>query len=179
MNKIEIDGLHFIKYIDQKEIGQIVRRLAADIKREYVGSRPIVLIILKGSIHFASQLLLEAQLDSELVFIKINSYNGLDTSGKINIELDIAQNIENRDILIIEDIVDTGTTLHQYEMTLRDRKPKSIKICTLLMKPSKLQYSIDVAFCGLEIEDKFVIGYGLDYNEHGRNLADIYQLKQE
>ncbi len=179
MDSIEVAGLQFVKFIDQKQISLIVDRLAEDIKKQYYNSRPIVVIILKGSIHFASQLLLESELDAELVFIKISSYDGLNSTGKINIELDITQSIENRDVLIIEDIVDTGTTLYQYKMTLVDRRPKSVKICTLLMKPSKLQYPLEVSFCGLEIADKFVIGYGLDYNEQGRNLADIYQLKEE
>ena len=169
--------------IDEKELDGITSALAEQIERDYASSRKplVVIIILKGSMIFASDLIKKIKLPLELEFMKVSSYGaGTKNSGEIKIHLDlIRENLENYDLLIVEDIVDSGRTLSRLTQLLKNRNANSVKCCTLLDKPSRREVPFTPDYCGKTIEDEFVIGYGLDYDEKFRNLPYVGILKRE
>ncbi len=170
---------------DEKEIGLICDRLAAEITRDYADSerKLVVLSILKGSLPFTADLIKRIPLPLELDFMKVSSYGSRTTSsGTLNKELDLNRDdIEKIDILIVEDIIDSGNTLSRLKADLLDRKAHSVKICTLLDKPSRREKTLTLTpdYSGAVIPDEFVVGYGLDYGEKYRNLPYVGVLKPE
>ena len=168
--------------VGEKELAEITTRLAEKINLDYANSeRPLILItILKGSMLFASDLMKKVDLPMELEFMKVSSYGeGTKTSGEIKIHLDLMrENLEQYDLLIVEDIVDSGRTLSRLTQLLKNRNAHSVKTCTLLDKPSRREVDFIPDYCGKQIEDEFVIGYGLDYNESYRNLPYVGVLKR-
>jgi hypoxanthine phosphoribosyltransferase len=168
--------------IDENEIDAITTRLAKQITEDYKGSdKPLIIItILKGSLIFASDLMRKIDLPVELEFMKVSSYGaGTKNSGEIKIHLDLLrEELEKFDLLIIEDIVDSGRTLSRLTTLLRNRNANSVKTCTLLDKPSRREVDFVPDYCGQVIEDEFVIGYGLDYDEKYRNLPYVGILKR-
>ncbi len=169
--------------IDQETIEKINTELAQKIMKDYENSKKplVVIIILKGSMIFASDLIKKLDLPLEIEFMKVSSYGaGTKNSGEIKIHLDLArENLEQYDLLIIEDIVDSGRTLSRLTQLLKNRNANSVKTCTLLDKPSRREVPFTPDYCGTEIEDEFVIGYGLDYDEKYRNLPYVAILKRE
>ena len=169
--------------IDEKELDSITTNLASKITNDYKDStKPLILIvILKGSLLFASDLMKKIPLPLEIEFMKVSSYGaGTKNSGEIKIHLDLMrEELEKFDILIIEDIVDSGRTLSRLTQLLKNRNANSVKTCTLLDKPSRREVDFKPDYCGQVIEDEFVIGYGLDYNEKYRNLPYVAILKRE
>jgi len=169
--------------VDEKQIEKINSDLAQKIMKDYENStKPlIVIVILKGSMIFASDLIKKLDLPLEIEFMKVSSYGaGTKNSGEIKIHLDLArENLEQYDLLIIEDIVDSGRTLSRLTQLLKNRNANSVKTCTLLDKPSRREVPFTPDYCGTEIEDEFVIGYGLDYDEKYRNLPYVAILKRE
>ncbi|MBR2335124.1 MAG: hypoxanthine phosphoribosyltransferase [Clostridia bacterium] len=169
--------------IDEKELDEITSRLADKINHDYKDSdKPLILlIILKGSLVFASDLMKKINLPLELEFMKVSSYGaGTKTSGEIKIHLDLMRDhLEQYDLLIIEDIVDSGRTLSRLTQLLKNRNANSVRTCTLLDKPSRREVDFAPDYCGAQIADEFVIGYGLDYNEKYRNLPFVGILKRE
>ncbi len=168
--------------VDQNELDEITTRLAKEIMRDYSNSKKplILIIILKGSMPFASDLMKKIDLPLELEFMKVSSYGaGTKNSGEIKIHLDLMrENLEQYDLLILEDIVDSGRTLSRLTQLLKNRNANSVKTCTLLDKPSRREVPFTSDYCGKVIEDEFVIGYGLDYNEKYRNLPYVGILKR-
>ena len=169
--------------VDEKQIEKINTELAQKIMKDYQNStKPlIVIVILKGSMIFASDLIKKLDLPLEIEFMKVSSYGaGTKNSGEIKIHLDLArENLEQYDLLIIEDIVDSGRTLSRLTQLLKNRNANSVKTCTLLDKPSRREVPFTPDYCGTEIEDEFVVGYGLDYDEKYRNLPYVAILKRE
>ncbi|MBE6684905.1 MAG: hypoxanthine phosphoribosyltransferase [Ruminococcaceae bacterium] len=169
--------------IDQETIEKINTELAQKIMKDYENSKKplVVIIILKGSMIFASDLIKKLDLPLEIEFMKVSSYGaGTKNSGEIKIHLDLArENLEQYDLLIIEDIVDSGRTLSRLTQLLKNRNANSVKTCTLLDKPSRREVPFTPDYCGAEIEDEFVVGYGLDYDEKYRNLPYVAILKRE
>ncbi len=169
--------------IDEKELDEITSRLADRINHDYKDSdKPLILlIILKGSLVFASDLMKKINLPLELEFMKVSSYGaGTKTSGEIKIHLDLMRDhLEKYDLLIIEDIVDSGRTLSRLTQLLKNRNANSVRTCTLLDKPSRREVDFTPDYCGAQIADEFVIGYGLDYDEKYRNLPFVGILKRE
>ena len=169
--------------VSEEEINEITSSLAAKITEEYSNSnKPLIVItILKGSMLFASDLMKKIDLPLELEFMKVSSYGaGTKTSGEIKIHLDLMrENLEQYDLLIVEDIIDSGRTLSRLTQLLKNRNAGSVKTCTLLDKPSRREVEFNPDFCGKMIEDEFVVGYGLDYNEKYRNLPYVGVLKRE
>lgn len=163
--------------IDEEELGKITDSLAKRITEDYKDSeKPIIfIIILKGSLIFASDLMKKVDLPLEVEFMKVSSYGaGTKNSGEIKIHLDLhREELEKYNILIIEDIVDSGRTLSRLTQLLRNRNASSVKTCTLLDKPSRREVPFDPDYCGKVIEDEFVVGYGLDYDEKYRNLPYV------
>ena len=169
--------------VSEEELAQINTRLAEEINRDYKNStKPLILIIiLKGSLIFASDLMRKINIPVELEFMKVSSYGkGTKNSGEIKIHLDLVrEGLEQYDLLIIEDIVDSGRTLSRLTQLLKNRNANSVKTCTLLDKPSRREVPFTPDYCGKVIEDEFVIGYGLDYNEKYRELPYVGILKRE
>ena len=169
--------------VSEEEINEITSTLAAKITEDYSHSdKPLIVItILKGSMLFAADLMKKINLPLELEFMKVSSYGaGTKTSGEIKIHLDLMrESLEQYDILIIEDIIDSGRTLSRLTQLLKNRNASSVKTCTLLDKPSRREVDFVPDYCGKSIEDEFVVGYGLDYNEKYRNLPYVGVLKRE
>lgn len=166
--------------VSAEELKSTVTALAERINKDYNGEELLIVVILKGSMIFASDLVKELTMPVTIDFMRASSYgSGTASSGFINIKQDLEQDITGKNVLIIEDIIDSGNTLHKLKELLRERNPKTIRICTLLDKPSRRVTPVDVEYRGLAIPDEYVVGYGLDYNELLRNLPYIGVLKRE
>ena len=176
METITIKDKNFAVSIPEKEILRQVARVAAEINRDYEGETPVFLAVLNGAFLFAADLLREIKLPCEIHFVKLTSYQGLHSTGTIKEVIGLATDITDRPVIIIEDIVDSGMTMAHILNTLRTHNPKSIDICTLLLKPGALKVQLDIRYCALEIPNDFIVGYGLDYDGLGRNTRDIYTL---
>lgn len=162
--------------IPETEILKQVARVAGEINKDYEGQEPVFLAVLNGAFIFAADLLREITLPCEISFVKLASYEGVQSTGKIHEMIGLNIDITDRPVIIIEDIVDTGLTMAHMLETLRKHNPKSIDICTLLLKPEKLQVQLDIRYCALQIPNEFIVGYGLDYDQQGRNTRDIYVI---
>ena len=175
---IEVKDKTFAISITEAEIKAQIKRVAAEISRDYAGCQPIFLAVLNGSFIFAADLLREVDLPCEISFVKLASYQGTSSTGSIREVSGLGIDITDRPVIIVEDIIDTGLTMAHMLDTLKKQNPSCIDICTLLLKPSKLQVKLDVRYCCKEIPDDFVVGYGLDYDGFGRNTKDIYTIIQ-
>lgn len=164
----------------QEQIAQRVKALAEEINRDYQGSDPLIIIaVLKGSFMFLADLIRHIKVPTHVEFMGVSSYQGTQSTGHVRITQDLSAEIKHHDVLLVEDIVDTGITIDYLINTLRIREPKSIKICTFLSKPAahKLFHKLD--YVGFEITNEFVIGYGLDLDEKLRNLPEVVQVIDE
>lgn len=173
-DEIIINGKKFKPYISKEKIDNAIAKIADEINRDYFGRKPVFLAILKGSIFFAADLLRKINLDCTLETISAQSYGqSLESSGNVDIKY---QNIDikNKDVIIVEDIIDTGLTLTEMTKELLKLEPKSIETACLLSKPDARKNDIEVKYLGFEIDNLFVIGMGLDYAQHGRQLPYIY-----
>lgn len=175
--KIKVADLEFEKLIDQNAIQKRILEIAQHLNEDYTGRAPIFIGVLNGSFLFIADLIKHITLPCEVTFTKLASYyGGTATSGKIREDIDLVVDIKNRDVIIVEDIVDSGNTLNYLVEKLYLRKPASIKVCSLLLKPESMEISVEeLEYVGFHIASDFVIGYGLDYKEQGRNLLDIYK----
>lgn len=164
----------------QKEIEGVVSDLAATINKDYRGKKMLMVGILKGAFVFMSDLIRQLDMDVSVDFVALRSYgSGKTSSGEVEVIKDLDDSIEGRDVLIVEDIVDTGITLRYFRDQLLLRGPKSLKICALIDKKARREVEIDVDYVGLEMEDGFVVGYGIDYDERYRNLPEIWVLDED
>lgn len=180
MAEITIKGLTFEPYISQEEIAKQVERLAAEIKRDCVTDSPIFVCVLKGAFVFASDLYRTINMPkSEIAFIRYKSYVGTESTGEMNKILGLNDNVTGREVIIIEDIVDTGLTAHALRSDIEVMNPMSVKMATLLYKPESLQVGKVPEYVGFEIPPKFIVGYGLDVDEQMRGLRDVYVLKKK
>jgi len=175
--KIKIADLEFEPLINAETIEERVKAIGIQLNEDFKQSVPVFVGVLNGSFLFIADLIKQISIPCEISFTKLASYYGGTTSSlKIRDDIDLIVDIKGRDVLIIEDIVDTGNTLHYLIDKLKQRGPASIKVCSLLLKPAALQKKIDeLKYVGFEIENEFVVGYGLDYKEMGRNLDAIYK----
>ncbi|MFN2457419.1 MAG: hypoxanthine phosphoribosyltransferase [Chitinophagaceae bacterium] len=176
MQPIKLHDQHFEMYLSEDVIQQKVKEISAAINSDYAGKKPLFVSILNGSFMFAADLFKHLTIDAEICFIKLVSYKGMRSSGHVTTAIGLDQELYNRDVIILEDIVDTGKTMHVFLPKLLHQQPASLKIAALLHKPEATQYPLDIHYKGFTIPDKFVVGYGLDYDGLGRNLKDIYQL---
>lgn len=164
--------------IGEEEIKSRVKELATKIESDFNGEEVILVAILKGSVFFATELAKAMTTPVVMDFIKVSSYNGTESTGKISFKLDLSENVENKNVIIVEDIVDTGRTLNYLKEHINSKHPKSLKICTLLDKKERRVLELNPDYVGFDIPDKFVIGYGLDYDEKYRNLPFIGYAEQ-
>ncbi|MBR4160835.1 MAG: hypoxanthine phosphoribosyltransferase [Bacteroidaceae bacterium] len=178
METIRIHDKEFVPSIPAEDILLQVRRVAKEINRDYEGQEPLFLVVLNGSFIFAADLMREITLAADVSFVKLASYQGTASSGTVREVIGLNTDITGRPIIIVEDIVESGLTMAHMIATLKRQNPKSIDICTLLLKPEKLEVQLDIKYVAMEIPNDFIVGYGLDYNEHGRNLKDIYTIKE-
>jgi hypoxanthine phosphoribosyltransferase len=176
MSEIKVNDKKFKPYISAAVINNRIKELAADLNITYTGKRPIFIAILNGSFMFASDLFKEITIDAEICFIKLASYKGTRSTGNVITSIGLDEPLKDRHVIIIEDIVDTGNTLHQFLPQLLNQQPASLKIAALLHKPDALQYPVKIDYLGFNVPNIFLLGFGLDYDGLGRNLAEIYQL---
>ena len=176
MPKIRVHDKEFVPYLSAEEIEVQVQRVADEINKDYEGKRPLFVAILNGAFIFAADLLKKVNVEAEICFIKLASYKGVKSTGKVITAIGLDAELYGRDVIIVEDIVDTGKTLTQFLPQLEHHHPASLKIASLLHKPDACVHPIKIDYLGFTIPDKFVLGYGLDYDGLGRNTKDIYQL---
>lgn len=175
---VQLHDLKFTPFISEDEINEAIETLALQVNEEFRDERPVFLGVLNGSFLFAAELIKRFEGDCEVNFVKLNSYQGTETSGTVDTLLGLTQPLENRTVIVIEDIVDTGNTLESLDRILRAEKVKQYKVASLFYKPEAYKKSIKIDFIGIEIPNDFIVGYGLDYNGLGRNLKQVYKLKQ-
>ena len=176
---IEVLGKKFQPYIKAVDIHAQIGKLAAQINEDYKGKRPLFIAILNGSFMFAADLFKELTIDAEICFIKLASYKGTKSTGNVITSIGLDEPLKGRHVVIVEDIVDTGKTLHEFLPQLLNQQPASLKIAALLHKPTALVYPLTIDYLGFSVPNKFLLGYGLDYDGLGRNLKEIYQLVEE
>jgi hypoxanthine phosphoribosyltransferase len=176
MPTIQLHDKSFEIYLSEAQIQEKIRGIADLINTDYKDKRPLFIAILNGSFMFAADLFKYLTIDAEVCFIKLASYRGMKSSGHVITAIGLDVDLYDRDVVILEDIVDTGKTLNEFLPKLDHQQPKSLKIAALLHKPDATQFELKIDYVGFSIPNKFVVGYGLDYDGLGRNLKDIYQL---
>ena len=179
MDKIKLLDRRFKKMIPAEEIDKAVERVAEQLNERYTGKTPVFLGVLSGSFLFLSDLVRKINFDSRLAFVKISSYEGTQSTGNVKQQLGIDFDIEGKVIIIVEDIVETGHSMNYLLDYLQQRNPASVSICTLFFKPEKFLYEYKIDYVAMPIGNEFIVGYGLDYNQIGRNLKDIYVLDED
>lgn len=179
MSVIKVNGRQFEPYLTVSQIDEQIKRLAAQINNDYEGKRPLFIAILNGSFMFASDLFKELTIEAEICFIKLASYKGTRSTGNVVTSIGLDESLKDRNVIIIEDIVDTGKTLSEFLPQLKDHHPASLKIAALLHKPDALVHPLTIDYLGFSVPNKFLLGFGLDYDGLGRNLKEIYKLVGE
>lgn len=173
---ITVDNLQFERFIPETEVKARIIEVARRIDNDYEGRTPVLIGILNGAFIFAADLVRELNISHEIHFAKVASYDGTETTGQVRELIGLSIPLEGRDVIVVEDIVDTGITMSHLLESLRRSGARSVEVCTLLMKPGKLQVPLSVKYCAMEIPNEFILGYGLDYNNLGRGLKDIYKV---
>jgi hypoxanthine phosphoribosyltransferase len=176
MSTIRIHDKTFEIYLSETAIQERVKNIADSINEEYKDKKPLFIAILNGSFMFAADLFKYLTINSEISFIKLASYRGMKSTGNVITSIGLDADLFGKDVIIIEDIVDTGKTLYNFLPKLKDHHPSSLKIAALLHKPEATRFPLNLDYVGFSIPDKFVVGYGLDYDGLGRNLKEIYQV---
>lgn len=175
---IRVHDKEFEPYISAAQLQARIRELAAKLNRDFAGKRPLFISILNGSFMFSSDLFKEISIDAEICFIKLASYKGTKSSGHVITAIGLDMDIIGRDIIIVEDIVDTGKTLNEFLPQIHHQQPASVHLVALLHKPDATVYPVKIDYLGFSIPNKFVVGYGLDYDGLGRNIREIYRLAE-
>ena len=179
MDLVKVHDKSFEPYISEAEIIGKVKQLSAELSKDYEGKKPLLIAILNGSFIFAADLFKYITIDAEISFIKLASYKGTKSTGHVVTAIGLDADITGRHIIIIEDIIDTGKTLNAFLPQLLNQQPASLKIAVLLHKPESTIYPVHIDYLCFSIPNKFVVGYGLDYDGLGRNLPAIYQLIEQ
>ncbi len=178
MQVIRVHDKQFEPYLSAEEIALRIKMVAQQINQDYAGKKPLFIAILNGSFMFASDLFKEITIDAEICFIKLASYKGTKSTGHVITAIGLDMDIIGREIIIVEDIVDTGKTLSEFLPQIHHQQPASVKIVALLQKPDAMVYPVKIDYLGFTIPNKFVVGYGLDYDGLGRNIREIYRLAE-
>lgn len=175
---VDIHDFSFAPFLSESTIQTRLKELALELDAQYTGKDPIFLAVLNGAFMFAADLFKLLKCQPELSFVKVSSYVGTQSTGRVDELIGLQTGLQNRHVVVIEDILDTGVTMDKIIALLQSEQPASIAICTLLMKPTCYKGKHHPQYVGFEIEDRFVVGYGLDYKERGRELPAVYQLIQ-
>ena len=179
MNKVHIKDKTFEIMMPESAILAEIDKVAARINEDLKDKNPLFLAVLNGSFMFASDLMKRVNIPCEISFVKLSSYQGTMTTGKVKEVIGINEDITGRHIIIVEDIVESGFTMKQMMESLGTRNPASVEICSLFVKPHRLQVPLDIKYGVMEIGDDFILGYGLDYDQQGRNLKDLYVISED
>lgn len=179
MAVVKIKDKTFKPTLTEAEILEHVKAVADKISKDMEGKNPLLLAVLNGSFVFAADLMRMISIPCEISFVKLASYQGTTSTGKIKEVIGINEDLAGRTIIIVEDIVESGLTMKRMIETLGTRGPESIHICSLLVKPEKLQVPLNIEYAAMEIPNDFIVGYGLDYDQQGRGLRDIYSIVEE
>ena len=171
-----IESKKLIELISKEEIDSRVIEIASQISEKYKAEPVIFIVVLNGSFIFASDLIRSTEIDCEVDFIKVASYNGKQSTGKIKFEKDLSSDISGKNVIIVEDIIDSGITINFIKEVIEKKNTQSLKIATLLLKPEVAKLNFEIDWVGFEISPEFVVGYGLDYNQKLRNLNAVYRL---
>lgn len=174
---IQVLDKSFVPYLNEAEIQSKIEGLAQQLNQDYAGKKPLFIAVLNGSFMFASDLFKHLSIEAEICFIKLASYKGTKSTGHVITAIGLDTDITDRHVIVLEDIIDTGKTLSQFLPQLQNQHPASIKVAVLLHKPEATVFEVPVDYCCFSIPNKFVLGYGLDYDGFGRNIKEIYQLK--
>lgn len=177
MSAIQIHGKYFVPYLSEQQIQEKVKALAATLDNDYAGKKPLFIAILNGSFMFAADIFKYLQIEAEICFIKLASYKGTKSTGQVLTAIGLDTDITGRQVIIVEDIIDTGKTLNEFLPQLYNQQPASLKIAVLLHKPEATVLPVNIDYCCFSIPNKFVVGYGLDFDGVGRNISSIYQLQ--
>jgi len=176
MSIIRVHDKAFEPYLSAEQIAEKIQGIAGQMNRDYAGKKPLFIAILNGSFMFASDLFKDISIEAEISFIKLASYKGTKSSGQVITAIGLDMDLIGRHVVILEDIVDTGKTLHVFLPQLVNQQPASLKVAALLHKPEATVYPIPVDYLGFAVPNKFLLGYGLDYDGLGRNIPSIYKL---
>ena len=172
---LEYEGLQFTESISSEEIQKEVTRVASEINSDYAGREPLFVCVLNGAFMYAADLLKHITLPCEITFVRMKSYEGTETTGKVNMLIPLQVDVKGRDVIVIEDIIDTGITMHAFKKILEDHGAKSVALTSFFYKPNSLRHEdVKPKYYGMAIPPAFIIGYGLDINEKARNLGAIY-----
>ena len=177
MKSIKIKDKEFAPMISEAEIKERVKAVAQQISKDMEGKNPLLLAVLNGSFVFAADLVREITIPCEISFVKLASYQGTTSTGKVKEVIGINEDLSGRTIIIVEDIVESGLTMKRMIESIGTRNPESVNICTLLLKPDRLKTDLDIKYVAFSIPNDFILGYGLDYDQQARGLKDIYVLK--
>ena len=175
---VTIKDKQFEKFIEFQQIQAAIHEIARKIDNDLRDKNPIFVAVLNGAFMFAGELMKEVSIPCEITFVRLASYQETSTTNKVQEVLGLNESIENRTVVIVEDIVDSGNTMVALQKELNKLNPKEIKIATLLLKPDALKQDVDLDYVALEIPNDFIVGYGLDYDGYGRNLKDIYKISE-
>lgn len=176
MEVIQIKDKRFKTFIPEADILKEVGRVANEINRDLSDANPLFVCVLNGAFMFTADLMKDVNIPCEISFVKLASYEGTSSTGKVKELVGLSEDITGRTVVIVEDIVDTGLTMKRLVETLRTKNPKDVRIATLLVKPDKLQVNLDLDYVAMKIPNDFIVGYGLDYDGLGRNFRDIYTV---
>ena len=179
MKRVKLHDKTFELSIPEAEILKSVKAVAEKVNKDYEGKCPLILAVLNGSFMFCADFVRELTIPCEVCFVKLSSYSGTQTTGKVEELIGVNSDITGRDVIIVEDIVESGNTLLKLKSILESKGVASSVICSLFFKPSKLKVDLKVDYPAMIIPDDFIVGYGLDYNEAGRQLRDVYTLCQD
>lgn len=179
MSVVKIQDKLFETSISEAEIKQRVKAVAEQINRDMAGKNPLLLAVLNGAFIFAADLMREITIPCEISFVKLASYQGVTSSGTVKEVIGINENLSGRTVIIVEDIVESGLTMKRMIESIGTRNPASVHICTLLLKPDRLKVPLAIDYVAFRIPNDFILGYGLDYDQQGRQLKDIYTLKND
>jgi hypoxanthine phosphoribosyltransferase len=179
MSLVQVHGKTFEPYLTAPEIDAAIKRMGAAISHDYAGKRPLFIGILNGSFMFASDLFKALTIEAEICFIKLASYKGTKSTGHVTTSIGLDVDLFERHVIVVEDIIDTGRTLTEFLPQLHRQQPASLKMAALLHKPDATVYPIEINYLGFSIPNKFVVGYGLDYDGLGRNFPEIYRLAED
>ncbi len=179
MKRVTIHDKTFVLRMAEEDIHRRIDELARRINEDMAGKNPLFLVVLNGAFMFASDLVKRVTIPCEISFVKLASYEGTTSTGKVREIIGINEDLAGRSIIIVEDIVDSGLTMSRMVETLGTRRPKEVEICTLFVKRDNLEVPLDIRYFGFEIANEFIVGFGLDYNQQGRNLRDLYVIEEE
>ena len=175
---IKIRDKQFKLFIEEKVILDSIKKVSKQMRTDLYDKNPLFICVLSGAFMFASDLMKELDFPCEITFIRLKSYEGTISSGTIKELESLIEDIENRNVVILEDIIDRGHTMKYLKQSIQEKQPESLRIATLLFKPEALQTDIKADYVAMEIPNDFIVGYGLDYDGHGRNLRDIYKIRE-